>query len=204
MPTKNKKQQQQSQNKKKKSKQGGRGNAAVRAPTSLSVRRTTPSSGALQTIQLFEVGKGLKHCDILPANLPWLKGVAPSFQSWKMENVKVWYEPRVSTATNGMIALGFIKDFMDGTPQSLSSLILSAGSTRSAVWDQCQITVPPGPPKEYCSLSNFNDLSPEDKNGRALGRIFTYCDIDTDFVAGRVFMSYTPVLTGPIDPDMQA
>ncbi|QKN22678.1 coat protein [Erysiphe necator associated tombus-like virus 4] len=195
---------QQQQRKKQQPKQAKQNRSVVvHAPTSLSVRRTTPSSGDQQTIQLFEVKQGLKQFDILPAALPWLQGIAPSYQRWKLSNVRIWYEPRVSTATNGTVAMAFHSDFMDGTPLDLTSLSLSGGSVRSAVWDRCSLPVRQSQVKEYCSLSSFNALSPQDKNERAFGRVFAWGDLDSDIVAGRVFMSYTPHLSGPVDPKTQ-
>lgn len=191
-------------------KKGGRKyqNAVVRAPTSQSARRTTQNSGEQQTILLTETKRntdstGPTIVTIHPASLPWLQGVAPSYQRWKLNSVKIWYEPRVSTSTNGTISMAFQKDFQDGTPKTRSSLILSEGSTRSAIWDQCRLQVPPGPAREYCSLSSFNALSPTDKNDRALGRLFVWQDTDADMTGGYVYMSYTPVLTGPVDPSTQ-
>jgi len=181
----------------------------VRAPTSQSARRTTQNSGDTQTILLAETKRnspadGPTIVTIHPGALPWLQGVAPSFQRWKLNNVKIWYEPRVSTSTNGTIALAFQRDFQDGTPRTRSSLILSEGSTRSAIWDKPRpLQVPPGPAREYCSLSSFNALSPTDKNERALGRLFIWQDSDADMVGGYVYMSYTPSLTGPVDPTTQ-
>lgn len=187
---------------------GKRQPAVVHAPTSQSARRTTQNSGETHTILLTETVQntskgGPTIITIHPASLPWLQGVAPSFQRWRLNNVKIWYEPRVSTSTNGTVAMAFQKDFQDGIPQSRSSLVLSGGSTRSAIWDKCRLQVPPGPAREYCSLSNFNALSPTDKNDRALGRLFIWQDSDTEITGGYVYMSYTPVLTGPIDPTLQ-
>lgn len=179
----------------------------VRAPTSQSARRTTQNSGDTQTILLAETSRNTDAPTIVtihPASLPWLQGVAPSFQRWKLNNVKIWYEPRVSTSTNGTIAMAFQRDFQDGTPKTRSSLILSEGSTRSAIWDKPKpLQIPPGPAREYCSLSNFNALSPTDKNERALGRLFIWQDSDAAMVGGYVYMSYTPSLTGPVDPTTQ-
>lgn len=46
-----------------------------------------------------------------------------------------------------------------------------------------------------------------DKNDRALGRVTYVADMDAGFsadtVIGRVYCSYTPVFTGPIDPALQ-
>lgn len=75
---------------------------------------------------------------------------------------------------------------------------------RSAVWDKTNLSIPSGPLKEYCSLSNFNALSPTDKNDRALGKVIAWGDLDNDIVAGHVYMSYTPELVGPVDPATQA
>lgn len=189
-------------NNKQKPKRGQ--NVVVRAPTSQSVRRTTQNSGERQTILLFDVKKGLNNYDLVPAKIPWLKGIAPSYQRWKLNNVRIWYEPRVSTATNGTVAMAVQRDFQDGTPTSRESLVLSGGAVRAAVWDQCSLGVQSGPLREYCSLSSFNGLSPTDKNDRALGRVFCWADVDSDMTAGYVYMSYSPEFQGPVDPATQA
>lgn len=148
-------------------------------------------------------GSSTLHC----ASIPWLRGVAKSYQTWNLKNVKVWYEPRVSTATNGTIQLAFVKDFQDLTPKNVAQISTVSGASRAAAWDKQHLTVPLGKAMEYCSLSNFQSMDSSDQNDRAIGRICWVADMDSGFftnstVAGRIYMSYTPVLSGPVDPDM--
>lgn len=182
--------------------------AVVRAPTSLSVRRTTPSSGKQQVCFITDVKKGMTPFSLHPGNIPWLKGVCPSYQKWRLHNVRIWYEPRLSTSTNGTVALGILQDYADTPPTSLGQLTTTAGSSRAAVWDKVSITVPAGKLRQYCSLSSFQDLGNEDKNERAAGVVYFYADLDTAFsdkdVVGRLYISYVPELVGPTDPSLQA
>lgn len=179
----------------------------VRAPTSISARQGIPNSGSRQEIMLKEVKAGstshILHC----GNMPWLKGVAPSYQKWNLKNVRVWFEPRMSTATNGTVQMCFLKDFEDLIPTSVDQISSVHGASRAAVWDKQSLTIPERGAMDYCSLSNFQSMVSTDQNARALGRIAVVADMDSTFskdtVVGRIYMSYTPVLTGPTDPTLQ-
>lgn len=188
-------------------KQPRKQNAVARAPTSQSARQTTQGTGTTHDIQVLDVTSGhhefILHC----GNLPWLKGVAPSFQKWSLKNIQVRYEPRVSTATNGVVVTAFSSDFQDGTPTTFAQVSNIAGATRAAVWDSHSLRLPNAKAKDYCSLSSFQGMSSTDKNDRAIGRIFAFADMDPSFgdqaVAGRIYVKYTAQLTGPIDPGLQ-
>ncbi|QKN22643.1 coat protein [Erysiphe necator associated tombus-like virus 2] len=184
--------------------------AVVRAPTSISARKTTPSGGLRQEAMIAEVtapnGSFTLHC----GDIPWLKGVAGSYQKWNLSGVRVWFEPRVSTATNGTMHLAFLKDFQDLIPKTVAQISTVSGASRAAVWDKQSLQVPTGKAMEYCSPSSFPLMDLSDRNDRAIGRIAWVADMDPGFfpangtaVAGRIYMSYTPVLTGPIDPSLQ-
>jgi len=184
--------------------------AVVRAPTSISARKTTPNGGPRQEVMIAEVtspdGVFTLHC----GNIPWLRGVAGSYQKWNLTGVRVWFEPRVSTATNGTMHLAFLRDFQDLIPKTVGQISTVSGASRAAVWDKQSLPVPTGKAMEYCSLSSFPLMDLSDRNDRAIGRIAWVADMDPGFfpssgtaVAGRIYMSYTPVLTGPIDPALQ-
>lgn len=187
-------------------KQNTQRSVVAHAPTSLSVRRTTPASGSRQEALLMEVKSGFNTMVIHPANIWWLKGVAPSYQYWNLANAQIWYEPRVSTSTNGMFVMCHQKDIADPIPQNVGQMSSVSGATRAAVWDKQQLRVSQQKRKIYCSLSNFLSMDSEDKTERSYGRITTYADMDPGYdvntIIGRLYISYTPVLTDPTDPSV--
>lgn len=200
-----KKSQKSNNNNKRRSKS----NAVVRAPTSISVNRTTPAGGQRQEVMLDEVDIPADSFILHSGSIPWLKGVARSYQTWNLKDVRIWFEPRVSTATNGTMHLAFLRDFQDPIPTTVAQISSLSGASRAAVWDKQSIRIPQGKAMEYCSLSNFQSMGSSDKNDRAIGRVVWVADMDDGFfhenltsIAGRVYMSYIPVLSNPIDPDM--
>lgn len=194
------------QNNKKNAKSGKKKAAprvVVHAPTSSSARMTTQVSGGRQVIQLFVAKQGANQFVLHPGNIPWLKGVAPNYQKWLLKDVQVWYEPRVSTSTNGIVAMGLQQDFADGTPNTLALLSTLGGATRGAVWDKLRIRVPSGKSRDYVSYPKFDVLDPVDKTDRALGIVHLYADVDTAMNCGYVYMSYSVQFSDPIDPSLQ-
>lgn len=190
-----------------KKKSNGQRTVVVRAPTSISAKQSTPSSGSRQEVMLMEVKSGSQAFTLHCGNMPWLKGVAPSFQKWNLKNVRVWFEPRMSTATNGTVQMCFLRDFADAIPTNVGQISAVYGASRAAVWDKQSLSVPERGAMEYCSLSSFQSMVSTDQNVRALGRIAVVADMDSGFststVVGRLYVSYTPVLTAPTDPDLQ-
>lgn len=182
-------------------------NAVVRAPTSISVRATTQSSGTRQEHMLMAVkatnSPFILHC----GNMPWLKGVAPSYQKWNMRGVVLRYEPRMSTATNGNVHMAFLQDFEDRTPTTVDQFSLIKGASRAAVWDSVRMLIPSGKIKAYCSLSSFQSMDSSDQNDRAVGRVCVLGDVDAslsaDTVLGYIYISYEVDLKDPIDPTLQ-
>lgn len=146
-----------------------------------------------------------------PANLPWLKGVAKSYQRWNLTDLKVWYEPRVGTSTNGMIHLAHQQDLADGTPTTVAQISAISGSTRAAVWEVNRRLLTPkrGKAMVYSSLSSFQSMDSSDQNDHSLGRISWVADVDAAQFSGTnpvpvgyVWISYVPVLMDPTDPDL--
>jgi len=178
------------------------------APTQRAVRSTVTSSPVRRQEMVIPVKKTTDKAQefvLHPKEIPWFGGIAPSYQRWGMQNLKVWYEPRVSTSTNGTISMAFLSDFKDDTPTSFQSLTSIRGAVRGAPWDKFTLACP-----KYRAYDYTKDLSPlsnEEKNDRAIGRIVVIADMDDDFsasnVVGRIFLEYTPVFIDPIDPTLQ-
>lgn len=187
-------------------------NRLVVAPTTRAVQARVPASLnrkqelVLPVRKTAQTGGDMAQEFVLhPSNIPWLKNIAPSFQRWGLQNLKVWYEPRVSSSTNGTIGMAIISDFKDATPTSLQSLTSVKGSVRGAPWDKFTLSCPKY--RTYEFVNDFPTLSSEDKNERALARIVAVADMDKEFgegdLVGRIFIEYTPVLVDPIDPLLQ-
>lgn len=181
--------------------------AAVRALTSISARNTTQNSGSRQDVLLYEVKNVPKVLTMHCASMPWLQGVAPSYQSWNMTDVHVRFVPRMSSATNGTVQMCFQRDFEDRTPMTVAQMSMVQGSVTGAVWDKLTLRVPDRKAMPYCSLSNFQLMGSTDRNDRALGRITIVPDMDKgvaeDEKLGYLWIKYSPKLSEPIDPLLQ-
>lgn len=188
----------------------------VVAPTTRAVRASGPSNSQRQQELVIpvkvtngDVGGQTRQVAqefiLHPAYIPWLAQIAPSYQRWGLAGLKVWYEPRVSTSTNGTVAIAFVSDFKDATPTSLDQITRIKGSQRGAPWDKFNIPCQRSGTFEYTSQAAFDALSSDDKNTRALGRIVVFADMDAGFtdLAGRIYIEYSPVLLDPTDPTLQ-
>nr|UYL95416.1 MAG: coat protein [Taian Tombu tick virus 1] len=183
----------------------------VFAPQSRGVRATVPSDGEKHQIPILEIRKPANKNEwvqeyiIHPDNIPWLEGIAPSYQRWGLKGLRVWYEPRATATTPGTVSMGILSDFKDGTPNSLQSLSSVKGTVRGAPWDRFVLSCPKYRTYEY--VSDPSSLNGEELNNRALGKIVVYADMDSTFpaeaIVGRIFIEYTEVFTGAIDSRLQ-
>lgn len=188
--------------------------SAQRAPVTVSARTSQavmgrgPTAGKQQEM-VIEVKKGANSFTLHPSEIPWLAQVAPSHQEWTLSNLRIWYEPRVGTNTQGTVALGTVADFQDLVPSSIDSITRLSGSKRGAPWTPFVINAPPAKWCDYISSTGFEALNGTDKNSRALGRIFVFADMDISFsaddIVGRVYIEYDAMrsLRKPTDPKLQ-
>lgn len=148
------------------------------------------------------VRKGLSTLTIHPDNTRWLGEAAPSFQRWGMRDLTLWYEPRVATSTNGQIALTFLSDFADLSPNSLEETVSLSGAQRGAPWSRFSLGKQRNRLFDYCSPKDFAAADATSKGSRSPGRIVVWADMDASFgssdIVGWVYYSYTPVLEQPI------
>lgn len=185
-----------------------RGPATVSARTNQAVMGRGPTTGKQQEL-VIEVVKGSNSFTLHPSQIAWLAQVAPSHQEWTLANLRIWYEPRVGTNTQGTVSLGTVADFQDLVPSSLASITRLTGSKRGAPWTPFVINAPPTKWCEYISSAGFEALNGTDKNSRALGRIFVFADMDSTFpadeIVGRVYIEYDAMrsLRKPTDPTLQ-
>lgn len=177
------------------------------APTNRAVRSVVSSSLVRRQEMVIEVkkvaGDKVQEFVLHPSAIPWFGGIARSYQRWGMRDLRVWYEPRVATSTNGTVTMAVLSDFKDATPISFQSLTSTKGATRGAPWDRFTLSCPKYQTYEY--IKDLSQLSAEDKNSRAIGRIVTIADVDVsvDTVVGRIYLEYSPVFIDPIDPELQ-
>lgn len=204
-------------NKKSKSKNNNskkspkRGNAVVRAPTSISVNAVTPRGGARQEMLMASVNQTSGNFTLHTGNIPWMSGVAKSYQRWNLSDLRVWYEPRVGTSTNGMVHLAHQQDLSDATPTTVAQISAISGATRATVWDTNRKLVVPRRAKAmvYSSPSNFRSMDSSVQNEHCLGRISWIADVDASQFSGTspaavgyIWISYIPVLLDPTDPTL--
>lgn len=184
----------------------------VLAPQSRAVRAVVPSSKRNQVLALTVArpegtsGAWAQEFVLHPTSIPWLAQIAPSYQRWGLQSLKVWYEPAVGTNTSGMVSMAILSDFKDATPISLQSLTSVSGAIRGAPWDKFTLSSPKY--RTYDYVSDFAGLTTEDKNLRAAGRIVVLADMSASAsppgdTIGRIFLEYTPVLIDPVDPTLQ-
>lgn len=70
----------------------------------------------------------------LPESFPWLSGLAPSFQKYKILKFKVCYEPSQSTVVPGMFMFAPEFNVTDGLPISKIELLEYSYATRGPIW----------------------------------------------------------------------
>jgi len=71
---------------------------------------------------------------MIPANFPWLKGIANSFSKFRYRKLRVHYLTQTSTATPGRIAMSWGYDAKDIPATNISQIISTYGSTFGPVW----------------------------------------------------------------------
>lgn len=178
----------------------------VKAPTNKSVRMRGPTNqqGAKRQEIILDVTPGAHEFILHPAYIPWLDRIAPCFQKWGLSGMQVKYEPTVGTSTDGTVGFAVMEDFKDAIPQDLKSLSRVKHSQRGAPWDQYTLSCPKSRLCDYASKADFQALSPEDKNKRALGRIVVVTEgISGDKSVGRLVLYYNEKLVDPTDPLLQ-
>lgn len=184
----------------------------VLAPQPRAVRATVPSSKRNQVLAMTvarpanSTGAWAQEFVLHPASIPWLAQIAPSYQRWGLQGLRVWYEPAVGTNTNGTVSMAILSDFKDATPTSLQSLTSVSGAIRGAPWDKFTLSSPKY--KAYDYVGDFTSLSQEEKNARSPGRIVVVVDMSASSslsgdTIGRIFLEYSPVLQDPVDPNLQ-
>jgi len=70
----------------------------------------------------------------LPQSFPWLSGIAPSFQKYRIHKFRVCYEPSQSTVVPGMFMFAPEFNVTDGLPSSKSELLEYSYATRGPIW----------------------------------------------------------------------
>nr|QHD64755.1 VC [Plasmopara viticola lesion associated tombus-like virus 2] len=172
-------------------------------PSTLTAPRLNLASNAGRQSEIaLPVRKGSQTLVIHPDNTRWLGEAAPSFQRWGMSDMILSYVPRVSTSMNGQVALTFLSDYADLSPNSLEDTVSLSGSHQAAPWSRFQLPKIRNRLFDYCSLRDFEAGDATTKNDRSPGRIVVFADMDASFpqddVVGWVYIAYTPVLQQPI------
>lgn len=75
---------------------------------------------------------------LVPAGLPWLRGVAASYSKFRWRRLRVFYLTQVSTNNDGRVAVGFNYDSEDALPADVSALTSLHRASFGPVWSGTQ------------------------------------------------------------------
>lgn len=70
----------------------------------------------------------------LSSSFPWLSQIAPAYETYQFEDLCFTYEPSISAATSGVVALAVDYDVSDSDPTSKGDFMSNARAVRSACW----------------------------------------------------------------------
>lgn len=149
---------------------------------------------------------------LIPANIPWLAGVAANFSKWRMRKVGVKFSSSVGTTTSGFIGAGFGYDMAEAPAASLaqaSAFDQFKGGPLWGSWDQ-EIIMDTGRFSRdwypYIGLTAFKALTGQDQNVYSPGYLATYAGISSLAALGDVgimWVDYEVDLTDPISAALQ-
>lgn len=80
---------------------------------------------------------------------PWLSGVAPNFEKYKIHRLSFVYETAQSTFIPGMVMFAPEFNISDELPESKAELLEYAFATRAPVWQNFKMELPPSAMMNY-------------------------------------------------------
>ncbi len=122
------------------------------------------------------------------ATFPWLSAIATRFEMYKFSKLAFHYRPSTGTSTDGWIALGFDFDFYDEAP-SKSAMLAWKYSSKSAVWQACNLSVSPDArlsSMRYCNYAPTNG----DARLDMLGNLWLLVETPSSLTIGELFIEY--------------
>lgn len=123
----------------------------------------------------------------LATAFPWLSHLAPSFEKYQVDELKVEFIPMKGTNTVGRVAMAIDYDALDSLPSFKNELYAFSGARDGQVWDKLNITGKRCAPK-YTRVGTVSgsDLKTYDYGRLIIGVAGT---ADTS-VIGEVFVEY--------------
>jgi len=149
---------------------------------------------------------------LIPANIPWLSGVATNFSKWRFKKVAFKYTATVGTTTNGMFGAGFGYDMAESAATSFVQVAafdqFKAGPLWGS-WDQ-EIVVDTGRFSRdwypFIGLTVFKGLTGNDQNDYCPAYLATFAGISslaTLGATGIMWVDYEIELVDPIAATLQ-
>jgi len=74
-------------------------------------------------------------------SFPWTSQIAPSFQKYRFNRLKLHYKTTSSTFTNGMICIAPMFNVLDSTPINKPDFLELSKATRTPIWGDTSLTV---------------------------------------------------------------
>lgn len=142
-----------------------------------------------------------------PSLFPWLANVARNFETFRLNKLKIHYEPACSTTKSGQFMAAADWDpneTTDPAPTGAIGLLSNRGAVSSVVWDKCSFVAPS---VELRGLMNktFVQTAPETSQTssalRSLGRFFYGGEGGDGTKSGYLWAEYDVDLFTPAIPD---
>lgn len=177
--------------------------------------RATPAPAPNKiTTQLAELVQGNSpsgQYSLHLSSLPWIKNIAPNYQKWALRNARIWFEPSVGTQVQGTLHMCRVTDHADKPYTTALHYMNTAGAVRASVGSRIMLRQFDTPTYLYSSLDDFNAMTTTDKNDRSPGLINVFVEgvpttgdgsVANGALIGRIYMEFSPILTSPIDPEL--
>jgi len=150
---------------------------------------------------------------LVPANLPWLQGVAQNFSKWRWVNLRMVYMPTCPTTQDSAVGYGFGYDMAESAATSLAEFSAFDQFKLHSPWttDQDGIILDTGRFSRdwypYIGKGPLGALTvAADRNIYCPAYLATYTGITTGtagVVVGSIFIEYVVELADPISAALQ-
>lgn len=157
-----------------------------------------PSESQELNIVRFDINPGNK------SSFPWLSEISPSFQKYRVKNLRLCYKTATSTFSPGMVMIAPIFNVKDKPPETKTSFLEYSLCQRSPVWKDFSVDVYPSSLSYKDYYIRDSSLDTSDSLLYDCMYFIIACDaqIETDYI-GEVWLEYDIELIQPRRRDMQ-